>query len=175
MTAPNPIFVLNADDTTLQAAQRNILANSTEMVRRLNADLLSRYQSAYQDYLANMHSGENVPADRIHAPLPPYAWELAPPDGDGFIFYQVSKTTRIADPASYPDTYNSGSNPQPNATPNMIMVGARTASTNWFTALKGDTFPSGKMTPPVTSSDGVIGIFEKFGAPVGPGWYLLMN
>ena len=165
-----PFFVLNADDTTLQAAQRNILVNSTEMVRRLNADLVARYQSAYADYLTNMQSGQNVPPERRHAPTPPFAWELAPPDRDGFVFYQVGNKS-VVNPSDYPDTYFAGGNPQPNSTPNMIMIGGQTPGTKWFTALKGDTFPSGMVTPP--QPDGHV--YEKYGAPVGPGWYLQLS
>jgi hypothetical protein len=159
---------LSADQTSLSAAQANILASSTEMVRRLNEDLQTRYLSAFNDYVANMESGGFIPADRRVPPEPPNAWELAPPNGDGFVFYQVG-TTPVCDMPPLP-SYNGG-NPQPNTTPNMIMIGGQNGNTKWFSALKGDTFPSGLTTPP--QPDGHT--YEKFGAPVGPGWYLQVS
>jgi len=162
---------LSADLTSLTAAQANILASSTAMVKRLNDDLKSRYLSAFADYVANMQSGGFVPEDRRVPPKPPNAWELAPPNSDGFIFYQVG-TTPVCDQP--PPPYYAAGNPQPNTVPNMIMIGNRITG-KWFQALKGDTFPNGQMTPPITSADGVAGTFEKFGAPVGPGWYLQVS
>jgi hypothetical protein len=159
---------LSADLTTIEAARANILASSTEMVARLNRDLKFRYDSAYADYVANMESGGFVPEERRTPPQPPGAWELAPPNADGFVFYQIG-TTPICDTPPVA-TYNGG-NPQPNTTPNMIMIGKQSGNTKWYTALKGDTFPSGMTTPP--QDDGHT--YEKFGAPVGPGWYLLVG
>jgi hypothetical protein len=158
----------SADLTTLEAAQANILASSTELVKRLNADLKTRYLSGFADYVANMTSGGFVPEDRRTPPKPPNAWELAPPDKDGFVWYQIG-TTPVCDMPPVP-TYNAG-NPQPNTVPNMILIGKQNGNTKWYTALKGDTFPSGMTTPP--QADGHT--YEKFGAPVGPGWYLQVS
>jgi len=162
---------LGADPTSLSAAQANILASSTAQVQRLNADLITRYHSAFDDYTLNMTSGGFVPVDRRVPPKPPNAWELAPANADGFVFYQIG-TTPVCDQPPTPN-YNAD-NPQPNTVPNMIMLGNR-INGKWFQALKGDTFPNGQTTPPITSADGVAGTFEKFGAPVGPGWYLQVN
>lgn len=161
-TSPIPISV---DDTSLSAAQRNIAANSKGMVDHLNADLKLRYDQAYAGYLLNMQSGGFVPEERRTPPKPPNAWELAPPDENGFVWYQVGSTPVCP---QGPATYFAGGNPQPNTTPNMIMIGAQNGNTKWYTALKGDTFPNGMTTPP--QADGHL--YEKFGAPVGPGWYL---
>ncbi len=161
---------LSADDTTLTAAQANILANSKVMVDKLNADLKSRYLSAFADYVANMESGEYVPPDRQAPPKPPNGWELAPPDANGFVFYQIGTTPVCAMPPL--PSYNYA-NPQPNTQPNVIMIGTAIPGGNgkWYQALKGDTFPSGMTTPP--QPDGHT--YEKFGAPVGPGWYLQVS
>jgi hypothetical protein len=154
--------------TSLSAAQANILASSTAQVKRLNDDLKTRYLSAFADYVANMESGGFVPEERRVPPKPPKAWELAPANADGFVFYQIG-TTPICDQPPTP-SYNAG-NPQPNTVPNMIMIGGQNGNTKWYTALKGDTFPSGMTTPP--QPDGHT--YEKFGAPVGPGWYLQVS
>jgi len=165
---PNPVTSLSADLTSLSAAQANVLANSQYMVGKLNADLAAHYHSAYDDYVLNMQSGQNVPPERRHAPKPPLGWELAPPDADGFVFYQIGKTPVTA---QGPDVGANFDNPQPNTQPNMILIGAQNGNSKWFTALKGDTFPSGMTTPP--QPDGHT--YEKFGAPVGPGWYLQVS
>lgn len=162
---------LKADPTSLSAAQANILASSTAMVKRLNEDLITRYHMAYTDYVANMQSGENIPADRRVPPKPPMAWELAPPNESGFVFYQVG-TTPVCDPG--PTVNCNFDNPLPNKVPNVIMIGKNLGG-KWFQALPGDTFPNGQTTPPITSADGVTGTFEKFGAPVGYGWYLQVS
>lgn len=158
----------SADLTSIEAARANILASSTYMVARLDADLKTRYLSAFADYVANMTSGGFVPEDRRTPPKPPNAWELAPPDDDGFVWYQVGTTLVCNQPPT--PSYNAG-NPQPNTQPNVIMIGGQNGTTKWYTAMKGDTFPSGMTTPP--QADGHT--YEKFGAPVGPGWYLQVS
>src|SRR4051794_9772317 len=125
--------VLNADDTSLAAAQRNILANSTEMVKRLNADLKYRYDQAYADYVTNMQSGGFVPEERRTPPKPPMGWELAPADENGFVFYQIG-TTPVSNPGAAVNYQ--AANPVPNTVPNMIMIGSRNGNSKWFTALK---------------------------------------
>lgn len=161
-------FGQGGSGTSLSDAQANILAGSTAQVQRLNADLVLRYHMFFADYTQNMQSGGFVPEDRRVPPKPPHAWELAPPNQDGFVFYQISQTTLVCDQPPTP-SYNAG-NPQPNTVPNMIMLGVAIpgGGGKWFQALKGDTFPNGMTTPP--QPDGHT--YEKFGAPVGPGWYL---
>ena len=157
-------ITLTADQTTLEAAQSNILASSTAMVARLNADLKTRYLSAFADYVANMESGEVVPEDRRVPPKPPHAWELAPPNSDGLVFYQVG-TTPVCDMPPLP--FYAAGNTAPVKVANTIEVG-RNITGKWYSVGPNDTFPSGMTTPP--QPDGHV--YEKFGAPVGAGWYL---
>jgi hypothetical protein len=140
------------------------------MVVSLNADLTKRYLSAFSDYVTNMESGETIPADRQVPPQPPNGWELAPASADGFVFYQVGTTPVCPMP---PLPFYAAGNAQPNTTPNMIMIGVAIpgGGGKWFQALKGDTFPNGMTTPP--QPDGHT--YEKFGAPVGTGWYLQVS
>jgi len=161
---------LSVDLTSLSAAQANILASSTAQVQRLNADLITRYLSAFADFVTNMESGGFVPEDRRVPPKPPNAWELAPPNADGFVFYQIGSTPVCPMPAL---PYYAAGNAQPNTQPNVIMLGVAIpgGGGKWYQALKGDTFPSGMTTPP--QPDGHT--YEKFGAPVGPGWYLQVS
>ena len=158
---------LSADQTTLEAAQANILADSTAMVAKLNADLKARYLSAFADYVTNMESGEVIPAARQVPPKPPNAWELAPADANGFVFYQIG-TTPVCDMPPLP-FYAAGNQP-PVKVPNTIDVG-NLITGKWYTVAADDTFPVGMTTPP--QADGHT--YEKFGAPVGPGWYLQVS
>ena len=158
---------LSADATTLDAAVRNQLAASTAMAASLNANLLANYNYAVDQYNQNMASGQQVPPERQHAPVPAMAYELSKADAAGFQ-YPIQGTTPIAPQA--PDAFYHGA-PQVAKPANVIHVG-HAISGRWFTAGPGDTFANGMTTPPVTSDDGVTGIFEKFGAPVGNGWYL---
>ena len=160
----------SADETSLSAAQANILASSTEQVRRLNADLKHRYLSAFADYVANMQSGGFVPAERRTPPTPPKGWQLAAPDDDGFVFYELGQIPVCDQPPAV--NYNGGIT-APVKVPNTIDVGKRLGTSKWFGVGPLDTLESGKETPPGTvSSDGVSGVFEKFAAVVGAGWYL---
>jgi hypothetical protein len=166
----SPTTLLSADPTSLAAAQANVLACSIANVAMLNGGLKTLYASAYADYVANMQSGENIPADRRAPPTPPNAWELAPPNADGFVFYEIG-TTPVS-PQGAAVTPNSDYTV--NTVANVIMIGgpsSQAPGNKWYTALVGDTFPSGMTTPP--QPDGHT--YEKFGAPVGPGWYLQVS
>src|SRR5437899_1469193 len=125
---------LSADLTSLSAAQANILNSSTAQVKRLNDDLKTRYLSAFADYVANMESGGFVPEDRRVPPKPPNAWELAPPNADGFVFYQIG-TTPICPMPALP--YYAAGNAQPNTQPNVIMIGVPIpgGGGKWYQAL----------------------------------------
>lgn len=141
------------------------------MVDFLNKGLIARYNSAYADYVTNMQSGQNVPPERRHAPVPPMGWELAQPNQDGFVFYQIG-TTPVC--PQKPDVTANFDNPQPTKDPTHIHVGSAIPGGGgmWFSVGGGDGTPNGFHTPPLSSDDGVFGVFVKFSAPVGPGWYL---
>ncbi len=151
-------------DTSLAAAQANILATSTDRVAFLNAQLKAQYTQAVENWNVNASSGQQNLQGK--PPVAPHAYELAPPDSDGFVWPQISATTLITS-----DVEVVMPNVAPVPVPNTIVVGNAIGG-GWFSAGQGDTFPSGSTTPPMTTSQGVNGTFEKFGAPVGNGWYL---
>jgi hypothetical protein len=153
--------------TSLESAQANILNSSTAMVKLLNTDLITRYMSAYNDYVANMQSGSLVPPERRNPPVPPNGWELAPPTADGFVFYQIG-TTPVC-PAGAAVVYNGGIT-APVKVANTIDIG-KNITGKWFSVGPLDTFPSGLVTPP--QADGHE--YEKFSAVVGAGWYLQVS
>lgn len=152
-----------SDPTSFESAEANILASSTEMVKRLNADLTRRYMSSYADYVANMESGGVVPPERQAPPRPPNGWQLAPPTVEGFVFYEIGSTPVC--PAGPVVFYAGG--PAPAKVANTIDVG-KLITGKWYSVGPLDTFPSGSVTPP--QADGHE--YEKFSAVVGAGWYL---
>jgi len=170
---PNPQTVSpvagthSADETSLSAAQANILASSTENVRRLNADMKTRYLSGFADYVANMQSGGFVPEERRTPPTPPKAWQLAAPDTDGFVFYEIGQTPVCDMP---PAVNYSGGITAPVKVANTIDVG-KLITGKWYSVGPLDTFASGQETPP--QADGHT--YEKFSAVVGAGWYLQLS
>lgn len=150
--------------TSLEVAQENILASSTGMVKLLNSDLITRYMSAYNDYVANMQSGGVVPVERRTPPVPPNGWQLAAPTADGFVFYEIG-TTPVC--AAGPAVGYIGGNVAPVKAANIIDVG-KNITGKWFSVGPLDTFTSGMETPP--QADGHV--YEKYSAVVGAGWYL---
>jgi hypothetical protein len=158
---------LSIDLTSLEAAQTNILNSSTAMVKLLNTDLITRYMSAYNDYVANMQSGGVVPVERRTPPTPPNGWQLAAPTADGFVFYEMG-TTPVCDPG--PAVNYNGGITAPVKVPNTIDIG-KNITGKWFSVGPLDTFPSGLVTPP--QGDGHE--YEKFSAVVGAGWYLQVD
>ncbi|MBZ5618577.1 MAG: hypothetical protein LAQ69_07625 [Acidobacteriia bacterium] len=158
---------INLSAPTLQDAINNQLAASTAQVARLNADLQTRFDQQVTDFNLNMASGQS--GVNHTPPEPPFAWELAPADAVGFMFYQISKTTKIVGTVT-PTTFNAYDASQIVKPKNVIDVGVNFFG-KWFSVGPHDTFPSGMTTPP--QADGHT--YEKFAAPVGPGWYLQVS
>lgn len=146
----------------------NSIATAQSIVANLNQNLIYNYNLVYQAWATMMGDGATLTPDRQVPPVPPMAWELTPPDVNGLVFYQQGNTPVCPQGAAVP--YAAG-NAQPNTLPNVIMIGGQNGNTKWYSALKGDTFPNGMVTPP--QPDGHA--YEKFGAPVGPGWYLQVS
>jgi hypothetical protein len=146
----------DVSQTTLTFAQQSILASSTYQVAFLNADLQKRYDMAVTDYNANMQSGTSKVAPRI--PVAPLAWQLAPADANGFVFYQygpgvITSSIPLA-------TVNLGTLKPPVSAPNTIDICAETSSKGWFQACDDDTVPSGLTVPGPNA-----GMYLKWGTP----------
>jgi hypothetical protein len=159
-------ITLTVDPTSLEAAIANQLAASTGQVAWLNADLKSRYLSKFHDYVLNVESGQR---DNSNPPVPPNAWELTPPTAAGFVFYQIGKTP-VCDMPPIPNNHiyvDPATRPQ-----NVIDIGKQLlGGGKWYSVGPVDTFPLGMTTPP--QPDGHT--YQKFGAPVGQGWYLQVS
>lgn len=168
---------LSAENTSESAAQANVLASSKANVERLNKDLIFRYNRAYADYVTNMRSGNHIPDEQRQPPKPPMAWELAPPDAEGYVWYQQSATTPVC-PAGPLVTPNSDyAMPLPIAHHIGMNWNSRPdgpAKGSFVTATKDDGMPGGFVTPP-TSDPNFPGepphTYMRLTTAVGPGWY----
>jgi len=161
---------LNADATSLAAAQANQLASSTAMVNQLNDNLKVIYLTSFNNWCISVNAGR-IP--NTNPPQPPVQYVVSPPDAEGFQWPIIdpAKTPVCPVPPVPPDQTNTAVKP-----PNVIDVGhAIPGVPKWFSVGPQDTFACGSTTPPVTSEDGTTGVFEKYGAPVGAGWYLLVS
>jgi hypothetical protein len=156
------------NSTSLDQVQANLAASALAYVDFHNRQNQSLYDAAVVFF--NQNAGSGALGQNPVPPVAPFRIVYVPANGpQGFGGWDFS-TVRLT-PTPPLTVYTGGVNAQPNTEPNVIMIGARDGSTNWFTALKGDTFPNGKTTP--TQLDGHT--YEKFGAPVGPGWYLQVS
>ena len=135
--APDP------SEATQTFAQQSILASSKAEVARRNGDAIFLYHGKYSDYVANMQSGEDVPADRRIPPTPPMAWELAPADANGYIWPQVGTTPVCPAGPAVPcnfDNQPTGHN-APAGAPVVFSIGV-SATPGWYSA-PGDNEPAG--------------------------------
>lgn len=174
----SPVAVLPQfqDGTSLTDAQANALASSTCNVSRLNKDLMNRYQHAYADYVVNMHSGNPIPDSQRQPPKPPMAWELAPPDADGLIWYQIG-TTPLCPPGPLV-TPNSDYLPPVPIAHNIGMNWATRpdgpSKGSWVTATKDDGMHGGYVTKPITDPtfpDEPPHTYLRLTTVAGPGWW----
>jgi hypothetical protein len=159
-------ITLDADATSLAAAQANQLASSTVMVAQLNNNLKSIYLTAFNNWTISVDAGR-IP--NTNPPNPPTAYVVSKPDANGFQ-WPVPGTDPVCDMPPIPEDHFT----VVPKVPNTIHVG-HTIGGEWFSVGDGDTFPSGMKTPPIPDSTGVLHTYEKYGAPVGPGWYLQLS
>ena len=139
----------------------NSLASAKSMCISLNNNQIIYYYGRMNANNASLDAGRPAPYDT----KVPYEW-LPTENNDGsWAYEQTTFYVCNAIPLD-PDL-----TPKPKV-PNTIHVG-KSIGGNWFSVGDGDTMPNGFTTPPgITSADGVSGTFTKYGAPVGPGWYL---
>lgn len=154
--------------TTLEDAIANQLAASTAMVTSLNASDQTIFDVAVQNYNVQMAAGQ-VGTGKIPVPEAPFAWVLVKSKQTGFTFYEKSETVRLT-PTVPMTTFNTLDASHTPKIQNVIEIGHPMGG-KWYSAGFNDTFPNGMTTPP--QSDGHT--YEKFGAPVGNGWYLQVS
>ncbi len=165
-----------SDQTSNTSVQAHILASSTYQVARLNKDLIYKYQGAYSDYVTNMRSGANIPDDQRQPPKPPMAWELAPPDVDGYVWYQIGNTPVCPPgPLVPPNSDNAQVIPKPNhMSINWLSRPKGPSKGSFVTANKDDGMDGGFVTPPIIDEahpDFPPHTYMRLTTAVGNGWY----
>lgn len=153
--------------TDLGTAIANQLQDSMAMVVSLNASEQKFLDIDVLNYNTSMAAGQ-VTADKIPLPRDRYAWVLLKMP-TGFTFYEKSDTVKLT-PTVPLATFNALDAAHQPKVLNVINIGHPMGG-KWYACGDGDTFPSGMTTPP--QADGHT--YEKFGAPVGNGWYLQVS
>src|ERR1051326_1125005 len=82
-------IALDADATSLVAAQANQLASSTIMVGQLNDNLKSIYLTAFNNWKISVDAGRIA---NTNPPQPPVGYEISKPDAHGFQWPMMGKT-----------------------------------------------------------------------------------
>ncbi len=157
---------LDADATSLVAAQANQLASSTVMMGQLNGNLKSIYLTGFNNWKISVDAGR---APNTNPPKPPMGYEVSRPDANGFQ-WPVIGITPVCDMPPIPEDHFTV---LPRVA-NTIDIGKNIGG-KWFSVGLADTFQAGQTTPPIPDVAGALHTYEKYGAPVGPGWYLQLS
>lgn len=159
--------------TTLEAAQANTLAAIKGQVANLNDQLKGVYLTGFNNWAISVTAGR---APNTDPPKPPSSYVVGyftdPTSGPGVPPYGVPVQW------AYPAV---GTQPvcEMPPVPGVVVHAAGTGKIGiaipggrgvWFQALDGDTTPDGTVAPG-TSADGVHGLFQKVGFPMGAGWF----
>jgi len=154
--------VLTADATSLETAQANVLAASTQQAANLNQSLTSIYLGAFDNWKTSVDAGR---INNSNPPQPPVGYVVIT-GADGFAQIVLGKDPVCAMPPIPEDQLT----PKPPSPPNTIDIGANIFG-KWYSVGSRDTFAVGMTTPPMPDGH----TYEKYGAPVGPGWYLQVS
>ena len=157
---------LDAGATTLAAAQENQLASTIVMVSHSNENLKSIYLTAFNNWKISVDAGR-IP--NTNPPHPPKGYVVSAPDANGFQWPVLG----IEPVCEMPPVPEDMLTPVVKA-PNTIDIG-KNISGKWFSVGPLDTFGAGQTTPPIQAADGQFHTYEKYAAPVGPGWYLELS
>ena len=125
--------------------------------------MTEKYTGAVNNYNRFVDEVGTDPGDP--APSVPIGPVVSPPDPVTGLVSIIEKAAPVCDPlpisrAAAPVV----------KVPNTIDIG-RNIGGKWFSVGPRDTMPSGATTPP--QADGHV--YEKYGAPVGAGWYLQLS
>lgn len=164
-------IALDADATSLVAAQANQLASSNIMVSQLNGNLKTIYLTAFNNWKISVEAGR-IP--NTNPPKPPKGYVVSAPDAHGFQ-WPVIGNDPVCDMPSIPEDHSlSQAEIRASLTPNTIDVGKNIGG-KWFSVGAKDTFAPGATTPPIPDAAGALHTYEKYAAPVGAGWYLQLT
>jgi len=132
-----------------------------------NTGLIANYTGRFNQFLPLYKLGQ-LPASAAPTVPDGYVVSVTVAQDGNFNIALVRQGSPVCDALPLPSLGTQL--PAPGA-PNVIHVG-KALGGNWWSCGQDDTFASGKTTPPVVADDGTPGMFEKFAAPVGNGWYL---
>ena len=180
---PQVAFDASLADATIKAALANVQAGVAAACVTLNAGLKSSYLQSFADWLISWTATRIT--DPSTAPKPPASYVVgasadSETTGPGMIGPNSTAVVQWAFPVqSGPPVCAMPAIPgvAPHATGTML-IGKQTAAPGWFACLPGDITPAG-TTNPGTSQDGITGLFQKVGSPVGSGagvgWFQLIS
>jgi hypothetical protein len=164
-------FALDADATSLVAAQQNQLASSQIMVAQLNGNLKVIYLTAFNNWKISVDAGR---ISNTNPPKPPNGYVVSVPDANGFQWPVLGNGPVCAMPPIPEDHSLSQAEIYAALPPNTIDIG-RNIGGKWFSVGEKDTFAAGGITPPIPDAAGVLHTYEKYGALIGRGWYLQLS
>lgn len=153
--------------TSLAAAQANVLAGAQRRVDDLNAAITADYQTTWADFVDRVTGGHE---DNTNPPQPPkayvvgYVTDSTGDPGPILWAYPMRGTDPVCAMPAVPGVVQ-------HATGTMLIGTSNPSAPQWFNAKTGDTTPVGTVAPG-TSQDGISGLFQKVGAPVGFGYFL---
>jgi len=160
----------NFNDTSLDQAIANTLFAVTAEATIRNASLKANYLGVTFPNWATSGPGGSVP--NTEPPKPPASYVVA--------YFSDPTSAEMSHPV--PQPYPSQTGPAVCDMPPIPGVITHSEGTGkigkaipggkgvWFQALEGDTTPDG-IVAPGTSQDGVVGLFQKVGFPMGAGWF----
>ena len=147
---------------TYDAMFNNLLEQANRFKDYYNNALITQYKNDFNTWKISVDTGK---IDNTNPPQVPDGYGITQ-DSKGWPIV-ILNGLPVCNPLPIPPSHFT-----PDSIPGTMLVGVR-YNGNWFTALQGDTFPVDKETPPTLSKDGVFGVFKKYSAPTGGGWYYL--
>lgn len=167
-SGPGPDLI---SQTTLTFEQQAYRATAQLVSSQRNADNQHIYDARVRDYNANMTTGQKHDPP-LALPIQIRSYVVTEPDQFGLVYPEQIGPYLTPTPPLTLVTLDLGTLSIPVRDPNKIEVGKRIGSGRWFSVGPDDGTPPDFVTPPgTTSSEGVVGQFEKFGG-VGGSWYL---
>lgn len=161
-----PFGTIDFDPTTADWTQ-NSLISAKIMCAARNGNLKAIFDGAWQSFVTNCEAGRVAPTE-LNAPHVPPSW-VPSKSADGSYTIAQSGPPAWTRPPLPVDRLT-----KPTIPAMSIDIGAYAdgGAGVWFAVGPKDSYPVGKKTPPGTrSADGVVGIFQRVGTAVGPGWY----
>jgi len=158
---------VQADPTSLNAAQANVLAGTQAQCAQLNSNLKSIYLTAFNNWKISVDAGR---IDNDNPPKPPQSYiPVEAPVSDGLgagWFFPEQSGPPVCDMPAIPPSQVSPNPPLDGAVTN---IGQRNGSTNFYSCPNTDTNPPGTVKQ-IPFPDGTVHKFYLIGTPFGRVW-----